>query len=254
MNRLPLLAVVLSLLICAAHTASAAPVWGTNCLSCHNQLHSHMLYVLGDTVADPDESATGAPDHGLLPTFRARPGQTETLLVELVGLEPDDLYAVELKRLRFPGVETGGELDHNPDCNWAQWVNPGNHYTDPAVSYRWGAGPTTFAFEIDVIPTSDVDYYDLVFAVAGKRHDGGDLFCSMEHFYLRPSWIMPGDLDEDGDIDLTDYAAFVQCVAGPGNTTPPLACQQQIFDASDFDGDGDVDFRDFGGFQRAFAP
>ena len=57
----------------------------------------------------------------------------------------------------------------------------------------------------------------------------------------------PGDTDGDGDGDLLDFAAFVDCVTGPGGGVPQ-GCEQL-----DFEGDDDVDFNDFGGFQLAFT-
>ncbi len=49
------------------------------------------------------------------------------------------------------------------------------------------------------------------------------------------------------EVDLSDFAAFVGCVTGPGVGAPP-SCE-----SSDFDNDGDVDFADFGRFQFAFT-
>ncbi|MCB9849989.1 MAG: VCBS repeat-containing protein [Phycisphaerales bacterium] len=51
-----------------------------------------------------------------------------------------------------------------------------------------------------------------------------------------------GDLDADGDVDLTDYASFRDCMTGPGDGTIIYlsGCR-----AADIDGDGDVDLTDF---------
>lgn len=188
MKRLALLPVVLLLVPGAARVAWAEPAWGANCLSCHDGLLSETVYVFGeDTEADPDESATGAPDRGALKVFEAFRGEIRTLQAEVLWLDPDDTYAVELKRLRFPGVEDGGELTYGADCAWAEWTAPGDYYSDPVVKYDWGSGPTVFAYDIEVHPDAPYDYYDLVFAVAGKFHADGSLFYGEEHFYLRVS-------------------------------------------------------------------
>lgn len=56
-----------------------------------------------------------------------------------------------------------------------------------------------------------------------------------------------GDFDGDGDVDLTDYAAFPGCMGGPNVGLGP-GCE--VFD---FDGDLDVDTLDFAGFQLVFG-
>ncbi len=57
----------------------------------------------------------------------------------------------------------------------------------------------------------------------------------------------PGDADEDGDVDLVDYASFESCMSGP-DTTPGSGC-----DVFDFDQDVDVDLEDFERFQNYFT-
>ena len=56
----------------------------------------------------------------------------------------------------------------------------------------------------------------------------------------------PGDCDEDGDIDLDDYACFNGCFMGPNAGLLP-GCE-----TADMDGDGDVDLTDFGAFQAVY--
>jgi hypothetical protein len=65
----------------------------------------------------------------------------------------------------------------------------------------------------------------------------------------------PGDIDDDGDVDLSDYATFADCMAGPFTTPEPTApiSVDMCLDAFDDDEDNDVDMRDFASFQRAFT-
>jgi hypothetical protein len=168
------------------------------------------------------------------------PGQVRTLEVEIVGLDNGDAYAVELKRLRFPGVVSGNELAYTDDCTWAYWGEPGKYYTDPAVGYSWGSGPTTFAFDVQVSQDAPEDHYDLVVAVAGKLADGNGLFTAEEHFYLQVTTSnLRGDFDGDGDVDIDDYDLFITCFAGPGGRIE-TGCE-----LCDLDGDGDVDCSDW---------
>jgi len=62
----------------------------------------------------------------------------------------------------------------------------------------------------------------------------------------------PGDLDEDGDVDLDDYAVFAACMNGPDNPTPPPGCEAKDFAAADIGDDNDVDLADFEVFQKQF--
>jgi hypothetical protein len=60
--------------------------------------------------------------------------------------------------------------------------------------------------------------------------------------------IRTGDADEDGDIDLVDFAAFQTCFTGP--EIPPSTPCAIAFDS---DLDNDVDLADFGSFQLQFT-
>ncbi len=62
-----------------------------------------------------------------------------------------------------------------------------------------------------------------------------------------PVMVIPGDCDDDGDVDLADYVCFRSCVSGPDDTAS-ADC-----DDVDFDSDNDVDLIDWGRFQAAFT-
>ncbi|MCB9849203.1 MAG: thrombospondin type 3 repeat-containing protein [Phycisphaerales bacterium] len=56
-----------------------------------------------------------------------------------------------------------------------------------------------------------------------------------------------GDIGNDGDVDLADYARFASCLSGPsGGLAPNCACFDQ-------DNDGDVDMVDYSKFQVSFT-
>ncbi|MBN1514285.1 MAG: hypothetical protein JXB13_19875 [Phycisphaerae bacterium] len=249
-GTLPMLSMIV--LVAVTTPAMAEPAWGANCLSCHGQWQTDSLAVIdADGLLDPDESATGAPDRGPLPTFRTSPDRTRTLVIELTNLAPDDTYAVELRRLRFAGVENGGVLEYTGDCDWPEWGEQAYYYTDPVIAYTWGLGPTLFVFHLEVGPTAAIDYYDLVFAVAGRRASDRSLFYADEHVYVRVG--IHGDLNDDGAVDLSDYLSFQECLSGPGVSTPPMYCTPDAFRRADLDEDEDVDLADFAAFQAAFT-
>jgi len=60
--------------------------------------------------------------------------------------------------------------------------------------------------------------------------------------------LLAGDYDNDGDIDLDDYAEFPDCMTGADNGPIALGCE-----AFDFDVDDDVDLLDFAEFQVGFT-
>ncbi|MEE9296014.1 MAG: hypothetical protein V3W34_13775 [Phycisphaerae bacterium] len=59
---------------------------------------------------------------------------------------------------------------------------------------------------------------------------------------------VPGDLNDDCQVDIDDYELFLDCVTGPGGGPVAEDCQ-----AVDFDEDDDVDLPDWGGFQDVFG-
>lgn len=227
-------------------TAWAEPAFGGNCLGCHSEFYTGPIGILNaDGLADPDESFTGAPDRGLRPVFRAFRGTAKPLQAEVIGLDIDDTYAVELRRLAFSGVVLGGTLNYSADCDWPEWGEQGRYYTEPIVGYRWDEGPTDFAYEINVQEDTAIDYYDLLFAVAGKFAVDNGLFYAREHFYLQV--LRFGDFDADGDADAADFNVFLGCYTGP-DTAAAAGCN-----LADVDGDTDVDLRDFATLQERFG-
>ncbi len=59
---------------------------------------------------------------------------------------------------------------------------------------------------------------------------------------------VPGDFDDDNDVDLNDFSFFQMCFNGPNRmSSSPGDCAP-----TDFDHDGDVDLDDFAFFQRCF--
>lgn len=57
-----------------------------------------------------------------------------------------------------------------------------------------------------------------------------------------------GDADNDGDIDLMDYASLAACLTGPDAGTVDPGCNM-----FDFKVDGDVDLRDVGALFTTFT-
>lgn len=64
----------------------------------------------------------------------------------------------------------------------------------------------------------------------------------------------PGDVDNDGDVDLADYRTLHQCMVGPGSTYSLPACAAVNFLDPPAPSDTDVDLRDFRVFANIFNP
>jgi len=58
--------------------------------------------------------------------------------------------------------------------------------------------------------------------------------------------VIPGDLDGDQDVDLSDFAMFHDCMTGPGSSAG-AGCE-----SADLDGDGDADAADYGILQKVW--
>ncbi len=65
-------------------------------------------------------------------------------------------------------------------------------------------------------------------------------------------WTFDGDMNADGNIDLADYDAVATCMAGPDVAAPPGGCSAADFANADLDDDGDVDLSDAAVFQQVF--
>ncbi len=76
-----------------------------------------------------------------------------------------------------------------------------------------------------------------------------DEICGYEIDYVEVRVLSPvaADYDQDGDVDLDDFAEFRACASGPAIPCPP-GCESK-----DGGGDGDVDLHEFGLFQRCYS-
>jgi hypothetical protein len=63
----------------------------------------------------------------------------------------------------------------------------------------------------------------------------------------------PSDLDNNGHVDLGDFAMLFGCLGGPTVTVPPQACSSALFVDSDINADGLVDLLDVAVLQASFT-
>ena len=185
------------LILCASvvvhvSPASARPNFGRNCGDCHGAgplpVADALQLINFDGLVDPDESFTGATDRGTLKFYDVFPGDTVDLTIRVDFQDaPEVHYAVELKRMETLGVEGGGTLTQTPDPDW--FPQTGSIFSDPDRPYFTipeadgihPDGPRTFTFTMLVDESTNPDFYDLEFAMAGQP----EFFYTDEHFYLR---------------------------------------------------------------------
>jgi hypothetical protein len=189
------------------------------------------------------------------------------------GVNSTDLWGGDLCLLEIWQLEKDEpDIDVDPlDIDFGPW--PKNHTTDPVqivvrntgaadLTYSaalTGTGADQFEFVGDtgatVAPDAQ-DTLDLRFApdhtgsIAAQVHitsDDPDEPLVVVHVYGDGLSDPPPDLDDDGDVDLSDYGDFLSCYNGPNLPPPVPAC-----DVADFDFDGDVDLTDYGTFLACY--
>ena len=60
--------------------------------------------------------------------------------------------------------------------------------------------------------------------------------------------LLAGDVNQDGNVALDDFALLQECLAGPGMMTVGEECRD-----ADIDNDNDVDLGDLAGLQASFT-
>ncbi|MCH7700521.1 MAG: VCBS repeat-containing protein [Planctomycetes bacterium] len=137
-----------------------------------------------------------------------------------------------------------GDLDGDGDLDWVTSSFNG----DWRIFTNDGLGNFTFFQEINAtIAASCALLFD--FDNDGDLDMGlidelADVVVLMKNSGTAP---VLGDFNDDCHIDLSDYAAFQDCLSGPGVCADP-GCA-----VMDFEDDCDVDLDDFARFQRAFT-
>ena len=111
--------------------------------------------------------------------------------------------------------------------------------SNPASAVTLGQAPTAFARNKDLV----VDGHN-VYAITESPGDGGAGVLVYRVF-------SPGDADDDGNVDLRDYAALQRCFSG--EPEPPggrVSADCLVFD---FDFDDDVDDTDYAAFRAEIS-
>jgi len=169
-------------------------------------------------------------------------------------------FATDLGRLPFePGY--GAAIVALP-AHWACGVgNKGGLFIlagrSPSNHEGWGEASRLYAvydiaggtFTTGLLPaatgsgTSATFHKGKVYIKRGGQPDGP---YNSELWIVQPATVGP-DLDQDGDVDLNDFATFQLCFNGASRPPAAPGCAK-----ADFEPDGDVDLNDFATFQLCF--
>jgi hypothetical protein len=167
----------------------------------------------------------------------------DPLLSDLDG--PDDLFGTGDENLRL--------LEGSP-C-----INAGTNYALPLPGVDIDGGlriqhcrVDLGAYESGHVPQQTRDCND------NDNNDDCDIFeesapdCNENQIPDVCDAVGNGDFDGDGQVQLEDFTAFVECLAGPYHppTALPPRCAATCVRAFDHDGDGDVDLSDLADFER----
>ncbi|MFH0982118.1 MAG: dockerin type I repeat-containing protein [Planctomycetota bacterium] len=177
-------------------------------------------------------------DAGLVPVIGEAPQAVEFTLPALSAYKFDYDPArialwdsVSMQSLIPPGSEftapgLAGDFDMDVDIDLRDFAFFQICFTGDGGG-PLGSGCQTFDFDSD----TDVDLAD---------------FRGFLGVFTGPPQVT-GDATGDGVVDLLDYRVLAGCLGGPAQATPG-SCQ-----ATDLDEDGDVDLEDFAFFQRVFG-
>jgi hypothetical protein len=158
-----------------------------------------------------------------------------TLVIEVSGV-PDGDFAMTVV-IPFDGDSLAGQ---DP---WSVKVR----YYDTSIPNWVGAcaGPCSeettppSLSELAARPVGDCGVY-------WSEADGeGFAWANVDHATDFAIAVLPGDLDDDGDVDLSDYELFEAAISGPGSPTS--------YPTADLDGDSDCDIVDVGMFAANYT-
>jgi hypothetical protein len=215
---------------------------------------------IGDPTFPPDDDLWIPPGRTGVwstSTYRLPPAMFETSVLENPGgagatIEAVWGYADTSPTLKL-GDLNGDNVVDNPN------ISPAVFYTRPdnpfkvgltpgcgggdAFDIAWAINPATGApanldgFDFIRITTSA----NVVLPVLGEKSTEVDAVAAVVEGRL-------GDAENDGDIDLDDFAIQRDCWLGPDVTTPTSPCR-----VMDYDQDRDIDLADFAELQADFG-
>ncbi len=194
---------------------SFATTRNNTCSACHTTTVTGRMEVTAeDSLTDLGTQLDGNV-RGPLKTFKVVPGQVVTLSARV--LDGNDRFAVQLKDFEKPARrnDAGNLLIWSPandaDNVWTrQEVSNPPYFTKDNGANGGISGslsPITYTFDLLVESGTPFDFYELVFAVPGRKN--GVRVYQEEHFYLEVT-APQFDFTGDGIVDCADMCMLVE--------------------------------------------
>jgi len=164
---------------------------------------------------------------------------------------------VETSKLRASDTDTNDGFGFPVAINASLMLVGGSKYPDPSSMYVFRRAGMVW-LEVTKIPPSEAETFISIAAGISSPHLVVSGFESGVPIYSFaddcngngvPDWNEPlGDLDTDGDVDLSNFEQFQACMAGPDGASLNTNCC--FFDVEQ---DGDVDLKDYRALELAFS-
>ncbi len=221
--------------ITATGTAPLAYQWQKNSVNLSNGGHYSGATMTTLTISSAD--STDTTNYLCVVTNAGGSATSNQAALSLKGSttitgQPSDQTVAPGGTASFSITATGsGTLSYQWQKNGVDIVN-GGHYS----------GATTATLTISTADLSDAASYECV--VTG---DCGSLTSGQADLIIDVPTV-PGDFDNDGDVDSTDFGFFAGCITGPEAAQTSPSCAKARMDV-----DEDVDQSDFGLFQRCYS-
>jgi endonuclease/exonuclease/phosphatase family metal-dependent hydrolase len=194
--------------------------------------------------ARPSVSGSAQITVGSLDFGAAAPGEFPALTAELHNFSYDSLQALlDVYDAEFVG----------PDA--AYFAIQGG-FAPQNVGAQAAAYVVEVSPELSDVPEGHTLTADLVFSTRDQQDLLGASDLSNLVFHLtavNQGLCGTSDIDQNGRVNLVDFATFASCHSGSGNTVPPPSCDPADFVRADIDQDGDVDLGDFSTFAFCFG-
>jgi len=226
---------------------------------------SHITDLAGQYEVQTWDDDVGDPTYPPDQVWWIPPGHTGTWTTEGYRLPPEVFETIIMENPNGPDAEEEGVFgyaDFSPTQGLPDGETAEAFYTRPDNPFEVGltldcGGGDGFDIAWAVVPMTGepayLDGFDFVRITTGVNHvvidpPFGELSTEIDAIADVAEGQF-GDAENDGDIDLDDYAIFSGCMIGPEVTAPTSPCR-----VMDFDQDDDVDLRDFAQWQIVFSP